>query len=396
MKAFKNIPYILLILLACSACSDPEIVAPEVYSCQLSQPESSDTHPRSLQFQAALDKVARNVPGTMVSLRTPDGNTWTQSAGMADIANGVPLESCHKMMIGSISKVFTAVMIFQLQDQGLLSIEDPLSKWISAEIIKELENADQVSLRQLLNHTSGLADYNSTQFNLDATNKPFMKLSQEEKLEYAYGESATHAPGTAYSYSNTNFVLLGMVAEAATGKSQATILQEGIFNPLGLTSAAYGSVEEPLPTGVVRPYVSVRSGTYFDSKHLEVADANTGDGGIALHMQDLRTFAEGLFSGALLSEEAFTQMTQSITEKPDDEEDYDDSIKESSGLGIDVYQMPYGEAFGHTGGIFGFNAYLLHFPNDQATLAIAYNGNEERGEDYKAEFRKELLSIMFE
>ena len=392
----SSLRFILILIVFPLACAEPDSVAPATYSCSLSFSESSTTHPQSDRFQMALDEVAKNVPGTQVALRTSDGEAWAQAAGMADIANGVSMESCHKMMIGSISKVFTAVMIFSLQDEGLLSIEDPLSKWIAEEIVNELENADQVSLKQLLNHTSGLADYNNTQFNLDATNRPFMKLSQEEKLEYAYGESATHAPGTDYAYSNTNFVLLGMAAEAATGKSQASILQEYIFSPLNLTSAAYGTQEEPLPSGVVRPYVSIQEGTYFDSKHLEVADANTGDGGVALHMQDLRTFAEGLFGGKLLSEEAFDQMTTSTIGRSKDEQDYEDFTSESTGLGIDIYQTSYGEAYGHTGGIFGFNAYLLHFPERNSTLAIAYNGNEERGGDYKSDFRKEMLALMFE
>ena len=395
MKTIQKISILILVSLNW-ACSDPEFVAPETYTCTLSIPESGSSHPQATEFQANLDLVARRTPGTMVAIRTPDGESWLQSAGMADIPNDVPLEDCHKMMIGSISKVFTAVMIFQLQDQGLLRIEDPLSKWIDPSITNQLENANEVSLQQMLNHTSGLADYNNTQFNLDVTNKPTLKLSQEEKLEYAYGESATHTPGTAYSYSNTNFVLLGMVAEAATGKNQAEILRQNIFNPLGMSSADYGTVEEPLPTGVVRPYVSVREGTFFDSKHLDAADANTGDGGVATNMQDLRTFAEGLFNGKLLSESSFTQMTQTLYEKPEEEHDYF-YTNEFSGLGIDLYKTPYGDAYGHTGGIFGFNAYLMYFPESNASLCIAYNGNEERSSsNYQREFREGLLEIMFE
>ncbi|MEM9721580.1 MAG: serine hydrolase domain-containing protein [Bacteroidota bacterium] len=396
MKIFQKISTSFLIILACS-CSKAEFVAPETYNCTLSNPESTNAHPKSAAFRTELEKIAQKTPGVMVALRTPDGATWLQSSGMADIANDIALENCHKMMIGSISKVFTAVMIFRLQDQGLLTIEDPLTKWIDASITNQLENANEVSLKQMLNHTSGLADYNNTQFNLDATNRPFMKLSQEEKLEYAYGEKATHAPGSTYAYSNTNFVLLGMVAEAATGKIQAKILQENIFTPLGMTSAAYGSVEEPLPTGVVRPYVSVREGRYFDSKHLDIADANTGDGGVAANMQDLRTFVEGLFQGKLLSDASFTQMTQTLYEKPEDEHDYEGHNGESSGLGIDLYKMLEGDAYGHTGGIFGFNAYMLYFPETQASLCIAYNGAEERtSSDYKREFREAMLNIMFE
>lgn len=315
---------------------------------------------------------------------------------MADIPNEVAMQPCHRLMVGSISKVFTAVMIFQLQDQGLLSIDDPLSQWIAPEIIREIDQADQVSLRQMLNHTSGLYDYNNTDFTFDATNQPFMKLSQEEKLEYTYGKSATHAPGTAYEYSNTNFVLLGMVVEKATGLTQAQALQQMIFDPLGLSSAAYGTVDEPLPTGVVRPYLAIKADQYIDIRHVEVSDANTGDGGIAINMQDLRVFIESLFDGQLLSPAAFSQMTQTLYEKPREEADFEDWLGEYTGLGIDLFKTPYGDAYGHTGGIFGFNAYLFYFPDRKTTLAVAFNGTNVNEWDHKEVMREAMLQILLE
>ena len=377
-------------------CAEAEFVEPASYSCQLNFPDESSIHPKAGAFQAALDRVARNTPGVTVALKSADGLTWNGVAGKADIPNNVNMEVCHKMMIGSISKVFTATMIFKLQDQGLLSIDDPLTKWIDASITSKLENADRVNLTELLNHTSGLADYNDTEFTLDAINKPYLKLSQEEKLEYAYGLNATNAPGARYTYSNTNFVLLGMVVEKALGIPQAQALERLIFDPLGLRSGDYGSVNEPIPSDVPRPYVAIKGGKFVDLMHVEVADANTGDGGVAINMQELRLFFEGLFQGKLLSDAAFTQMTQTLTEIPEDEADFPDWGTEFTGYGIDIFQTPVGEAYGHTGGIFGFNAVAYYYPESGASLMIAYNGAEQREVDYKEDMREELMRLMFD
>lgn len=395
MISLTKISIIILSLLAYS-CTNAEFVAPETYDCMLSFPDESTIHPNRESFQVLLDQATRDVPGVMVALRTPDGNTWNGTSGMADIPNNVPLQNCHKMMIGSISKVFTSTLIFQLQEEDLLSIEDPLNQWIDRSITDQIENANVVSLRQLLNHTSGLYDYNNWEFTLDATNNPNMILSLEEKLKYAYGKPATHAPGRDYEYSNTNFVLLGMVIEAASGLELGEALQTYIFDPLNVTSATYGSVETPLPTGVVRPYFSFKSGKYIDIRHVEVSDANTGDGGIAINMQDLRVFIEALFDGQLLGDETFRQMTTTLYEKPEGEEDFEEWDGESTGLGIDLFRTEYGEAYGHTGGIFGFHAYLFHFPEQDATLAIAYNGQDVNSDEYVVILRKELMRLMFE
>lgn len=167
----KNIILLALCWIA-FGCDQAIVVPSETYSCQLSFPDASAQHPLSTKFQLALDQLIRDIPGVQVALRTPDGHTWTGAAGMADIPNGIPLETCHRMMVGSISKVFTAATLFRLQEEGLLSIDDPLRDWIDAEIIDEIANAKETRLLELLNHTSGIADYNDAAFTLDGLNAP--------------------------------------------------------------------------------------------------------------------------------------------------------------------------------------------------------------------------------
>lgn len=388
---------VLFIALACWACDEAIVVEPDTYACSLSFPDVSDQHPLSADFQALLDDYATELPGVQVALRTPDGLTWTGAAGMADIPNNVPLAPCHLLMVGSISKVFTATLIFQLQDEGKLSLDEPLRDWIDPEIVDQLANADQVTLRQMLNHTSGLPDYlDNADFNFDAINTPFNQKTVEQKLEYAYGMDATHAPGETYYYSNTNFVLLGLVVERVTGMTLPEALDARIFSPLGMNRSVMGTPEDPLPAGTVRPYLDLSGGRFIDFEHIEVADAATGDGGIASNTQELQVFIESLFSGQLLSAAAFTEMTETLTVKPEGAEDFEDWPDEATGYGIDRFQTNYGIAYGHTGAIFAFNAFLFHYPENGATLAIAYNGTSLVLNDRKEELRKALMALLFE
>lgn len=388
--------FLMLSLCCFLACEEAEVAPPDVYSCTLSFAAQSDQHPRNLEIQAALDELATQIPGVQVALRSPGGATWTGAAGMADIPGGITLEPCHRMMVGSISKVFTSVLILRLQDEGLLDIDDPLQDHIDPELIAEIENADQVTLREMLNHTSGLADYNNTRFTFDALNTPHLLLSAREKLAYAHGKSATHAPGEAYSYSNTNYVLLGLVVEQITGLSLPEALQEQIFTPLGLDRAQMGTVEQPIPQGTARPYIAFSEGRFQDFFQVEVSDAATGDGGIAINAQELTVFIRALFQGQLLFPESFQDMTQSPSPKPAGEADFEEWLDEASGLGIDRFQTTYGTAYGHTGRIFAYNALLFYFPDTDAALAIAYNASDFANEsDPKQQLRNRLLELMF-
>ncbi len=374
------------------SCEKATIVSPAQYACT---GELAD-HPKAAEFQALLDNYATRLPGVQVALRTPDGQAWTGAAGMADIPNEVSLDACHKMMIGSISKVFTATLIFQLQDEGVLSIDDRLDQWLGDEVIGDLANGKEVSLRQMLNHTSGLYDYlDNNNLLFDALNRPFYQLTAAEKLEYAQGKPANNAPGAAYYYSNTNFVLLGLVVEAASGLTLPEALQSKLFGPLGLSSAVMGTPERPIPAGTARPYLELNGERFIDFMHVEVSDAATGDGGIAINALDLIHFIEPLLAGDILSTASLEEMTESLLVKPTDQADFDWD-GESTGLGIDLFQTPYGAAYGHTGAIFAFNAFLFHYPTEGASLAISYNATSLTIDGPKEDLRKALMAAIFE
>ncbi len=389
---------LLFVLVLFSACEKHEIIPATTYQCEMSFAETSNDHPQATDFQALIDELTTRLPGVMAGVRTPDGNEWFGTAGFANIQSEVELNPCHLMMVGSISKVFTSTTIFRLQDAGLLSIDDPLKNYLDGPEMDGIDQAQEVTLRQMLNHTSGLPDYlDNDDLFFQAINEPFYQLTASEKLEYAYDMDATHAPGTNYYYSNTNFVLLGMVIEKLTGKSLDQAKKEYLFDPLQLKNAEVGTPDNPIPSRAARPYFALNGDKFQDLTEIEVSDAATGDGGVGINTQDLHVFIQSLFEKDLLSEASFQEMTESLFVKPEGMADFSDWKNEASGLGIDLFHTTYGDAYGHTGRIFAYNAMLFYWPETGATLSLAFNGSSwtDDVELSKLTLMEDFMALMF-
>lgn len=391
----KNIVFILSILFL-FACEEAEIFEASTYNCQLSGQDDSAVHPQKEVLQAALEDIGQHTAGVQVAIRSADGLSWSGAYGMADISNQIAFSTCNKTMVGSISKTFTAVLIMQLQDEGILTVDDALRDWLGNDLIGEIANADQVSIRQLLNHTSGIRDYLGIEQYINALNTPFFQETQAEKLRYIYGKDAEYEPGQQYSYSNTNYVLLGLIVEKARNMSLWDAVDRYIAQPLALFNAEMGTHDVPIPLGTARAYRPIRTGKYEDIMHLAVSDAATGDGGIASNMQDLNLFIEALFNGGILSAAAFQQMTDSeMIIVGEGEEDYPQWPNESYGLGISRWNTPYGTAYGHTGSTSNYEAYMFYFPEKKVSISIGYNavGGKNFG-DRQRDFREALFKLL--
>ena len=240
-----------------TSCQKDPIINPNIYNCTLAFTDNSSSHPKQAQFETAMKKIEQLVPGVQVAVTSKDGNTWLGSQGMADIPNQAPFEKCTKTMVGSVSKIYTAVLIMQLQEDSILSINDPISDWIDSDIVSEISNADMVSIKHLLMHTSGIKDYLGVKFQLDALNTPNFKLTPSEKLKYIYGKSAEFNTGEKYGYSNSNYVLLGLIIEKARNMSFKSAIEVYVNDPLGYINTKAGTPNNPIPTGTARPYLAL-------------------------------------------------------------------------------------------------------------------------------------------
>ncbi len=390
---------LLPFLLFLAACDKPIIVPSSTYDCNLTAPQTGAAHPQAEQFAALLDKALPYTTGVQVAVTSSDGATWTDARGFADLANNIPLEPCHRLMVASISKVTTAVLIMQAQEEGLLDIDDPLTDWLNNDLIGDLANSGEVSLRQLLNHTSGIPDYLTQEQTLNAFNNPFLLETQEEKLRYAYGLNADNAPGEAYSYSNTNYTLLGLVIEKVRGKGLADVVEEQYTVPLGLHHFAMGTEDNPIPEDVARPYLALTNGKFIDVTATAVSDAATGDGGIVSNLQDLNLWMEAVFAGEIISEASLAEMTRDFV-LVGDQADFEEWPEEAYGLGFTRYTTPWGVALGHTGSTSSYNSTLFYFPESGVTFSIIANGVDleliDELVDTNAEIRDGFLALLLE
>lgn len=392
----KYLSYILLFTLTLVGCMQEDPIPPVSYACELAFPDQSNLHPKADAFQTAIELLGENVSGVQVAVRTADQQQWLGAAGWADMEVEQAMELCHKMMIGSVSKVYTAVLILQLHQEGILDIEDSLSDCLGTEILEGIANADQVTIRHLLNHTSGIRDYLGVKQYINSLNKPYFRQTQIEKLAYVRGKSANHAPDERYSYSNTNFVLLGLIVEKARNMTLWDAVNRYIAQPLGLEHTQMGTHTQPIPDGTARPYYFHRGRQYRKIMPIAVADAATGDGGIAANLQEVSLFIEALFDGHLLDSTTLNLMTKDLT-LVGEEADFSQWEGEAYGLGITLYQTPYGPAYGHTGLTSTYNTFLFYYPDQKMTLAIAYNGDgTSEIWDQRREMREQLMTLMFE
>ena len=248
-----------------------------------------------------------------------------------------------KYRIGSISKMFTAVLIFQLIEEGQLTLNSSLK-----EYFPDLPNAEKITIRNLLSHTSGIPNIRT----IKARRKPH---TQDQMLKIIAQKKDWVLPDTTSVYSNSNFLLLGYIIEKITGKPYSEVLNERIVSRIGLSNSYFGQ-EINIENNESLSYRLKNKWRVQRQTHLSIPG---GSGGIVSTPTDLVKFVEALFSNKLIKPASLEQM------KTISNQDY--------GMGLFLFRLDNKTAFGHPGGIDRFESVVAYFPGD--SLAIAYCSN---------------------
>lgn len=366
-----------LLLLLCSAawvaCEKGESLEPAFYNCAFADPDSSASHPDRSSYQGLLSAMTNDgVPGVMMSVVDPVTGGWSGAAGMADLFNRVPMKPCNITRLGSTVKTFTATTILLLQEEGKLDLDDRIADHLSGEVIDRLENADQATIRQCLQHSSGIRNYiSSAQFQTASLNDLIRVWRPEDLLAYAYDKPADFAPGSDVSYSNTPYILLGMLIEQVEGKPFYQVFEEKLFTPLGLSSLRFAALDN-IPDGIVRGYVDFYSNlNVIESTYYSGWDYFTADGGLIGNPHDLGKFLRALATGGVLNATSMAEMT--AWRAPGNADP--DFFPIQYGLGIFRMETPWGEAWFHSGDAIGYYACMTWFPTQGTSICWAVNGN---------------------
>ena len=381
---FMSLAACLIVALAASACMP---VRPQPADATAPAPAAAgDEAPvagtaggvDSTRWDALLQKwiedpedIHCDAPGGVLLVDTPAGR-YLKAAGVVSTRDGRPMRTDDRMEIGSSTKSFTSVLALQLQEDGVLSLDDPLSKWLP-DVAAQLPYGDQITLRQLANHTAGTWDYEKSLLSAAVEKQDWATLAQtytpEDLVQYVIAHGTPDfAPGTDWKYSNTNYILLGMAVEAAAGKPLAELYQERIFDPLGMAGTTY-LLGSPKPGAVVDGYTTLPSG-----EQVEMTNWNASQGGaagaIASTAEDMATYIEALFDGKLF------RNPQSLAEMLDFQPlDLEKGMLFMTGYGLGLlrYYTPGYTAIGHAGQTPGYES--VWFVAPEAQTVIVFNTN---------------------
>ncbi|GAB2816872.1 serine hydrolase domain-containing protein [Streptomyces chlorus] len=314
---------------------------------------------------AALNSaMANGAPGAMARFTGPDG-VQTLTAGVRDRVSGEAMDTRARFRIGSVSKTFSSVVLLQLVDEGRLELDTPVNHHLPG-----LLPDDRITVRHLLTHRSGLADYTEAMFAKTVPGFEAVRnrvFTYQELVDLSLAEPRTAEPGVAYKYSNANFVVVGMLIENATGTSVAKQYERRIINPLKLRHTSYVHPETRIEGAHVRGYLHPdEAGAPLVDSTEQTASWAQSAGAVISDPADLNTFTTALMRGRLLSPRMLDAMT---TVTPTDA-----TQTRFYGLGLRRYDLSCGtQVYGHTGTVQGFYTYAFATRDGRRALSAMAN-----------------------
>ncbi|MFI1014950.1 serine hydrolase domain-containing protein [Streptomyces sp. NPDC020965] len=326
---------------------------------------AAQTAPDMEGVLAALRKtLTTGAPGAMVRVSGPDG-VRTEALGVRDKVTGAAMDPQARFRIGSVTKTFSAVVLLQLVGEGRVSLDAPVVQYLPGLLPDE-----RITVRHLLTHRSGLADYTNAMF---ANTVPGFEavrnrvFSYQELVDLSLAEPRTGQPGVAYQYSNANFAVAGMLIEKVTGRPVAKAYERRIIKPLRLRNTFY------VHPGTQIPGLHVRGYLHEDQSSLPLVDSTEqtlswaqSAGAMISTTADLNTFMSGLVRGRILRPAMLDEM---LTMTP-----VNAANTRFYGLGLRRYDLSCGlSVYGHTGTVQGFYTYAFATRDGKRTLSALAN-----------------------
>ncbi|MFC2079918.1 serine hydrolase domain-containing protein [Bacteroidota bacterium] len=387
---------LFLAIFSCTKYPDPWIT---VDTCTFSETTGNATNPYTTLYQDILDDFVKSgIPGLSVAIKTPEYGWWVGCAGLASIEDKIAMRPCHLHNSASMAKTYTATMIMRLYEEGKLDLDDLASNYLSEDIVSGVANADKVSIRQLLNHTSGMgASYNSELRNIDFFNNPITDYSIDAHFEkYVYRQPAEAAPGEEYNYKDINYALLGLIVENVSDMSIGDYLDQEIIEPLGLVNTYYWSspgYPDRIPY-LVNSYFELFPGQIQNCTDISLSLRKSAIGftGIYASPYEFGRFVQELMRGNIVDPGTLEIMLE------------DEQINfefRKYGLGIMHWHdiMDFDDSYGHAGGGRSSSSIMMYFPDTDVTVAFAYNLGmyfiSEKMESLHNDLTVELLSVTF-
>lgn len=352
-----TLPATILVCLATAAL---------VAASALARP-AAETDSNASRLQKDLDAlVAAGAPGAILFVRNGE-RTTILTAGLGDIARKTPMRADNHFKIASVTKPFTATVVLQLVGEGKLRLEDKIDRQVPGLV----PNGSGISVRQLLNHTSGLHDFETNPRYL----KPYLNgdfahyWSPRQLVQMGVAQKPLFTPGTDYSYSNTNYVVAQLIVERITGKPLGVELKRRIFQPLRLHDTSYPTRRPGLPSPYAHGYMLLGKPPLTDVTGLSPSLA-PGNGGIVSTVRDVADFYRALLAGRLLAPAQMRAMKTTVSERTGK------LVSSGPGQGLGIGRAgTQCVGWGHSGELPGYDVQTVFTEDGRRQVVLMINQN---------------------
>ena len=332
------------------------------------------------QLQAALNAAVEspdtNFPGAMLYVRSPEFGPWAGAAGLGELKTNTAMRPDDRFRAGSVIKPFVSVVTLQLVEEGRFSLDDPLPGVLPGDVTGRFAARDEITVRMLLNHTSGIADWLTEAAIAEVMANPGRVREVDEYLDLAAAQEPYFAPGKGWRYSNTDYNLLGVVIAQATGRSWRKAVRQRVFEPLHLEDTLL-----PEPGDLSIPGNYAHGYFFMEGEALDVTAVDPSMAGAAgghalvTTTTDLARFLDALLAGELFRYAETLDEMLTFVDAPEGSF----PISEAAGysLGMMKYVLPGGiEMLGHGGDTAGFSGFVYYLPAQDITISGVINAME--------------------
>lgn len=349
-----------------------------------SSSEAQDQKNRNGWKQVMQETIQIGAPGVLAKTYN-NGKISSYNAGVADLSTKKSMKSDYRFRIASVTKTFTATTVLQLVGENRVQLDDPIEKWFPGLVQGNGYDGNQITIRQLLNHTSGIAEYLKSK-DADFTNTR-KSYTAEELVKIGLSYPQDFLPGKGWSYSNTGYVILGMLIEKITGNSYAEEIEKRIIEPLDLSNTFLPGNSTVIPgNNHARGYLKIDGTSELKDVTYYNPSIGSSAGDMISNADDLNKFFSSLLGGKLLKERELKEM---LTTVPTEGE----GVGDAYGLGIYETKLPNGiSVWGHGGAIPGFMTFAGGVIGGKHTFAV--NVNSLGPVDILTQFNK-MMQIEF-
>lgn len=311
-------------------------------------------------------------PGVSAAVSFSDGTVVSLTAGLADRVRGIAMESSHRMLQGSVGKTYFAALAVQLLAENRVSLDEKVSHYLGhLDWFHRIPNAADITVRHLMTHTSGVMRYEfKPAFTVDLTNQPDKHWRPDDLLAYVLDEEASFEAGAGWEYSDTNFILLGMIIEEVTGETCYGLIRENLLVPLGLDDTV-PSDSRTIPgliqgyAGPQNPFGGTDQVVLEDGRFVINPQFEWAGGGFASTASDLARWARALYTGLAFSPELLPIMLDGVPARLGPGSRY--------GLGVILRETEAGPSQGHSGFFPGYLTEMAYFPDLDVAVALQVN-----------------------